>query len=158
LTGRPAWRIIVPGEGMRGLALCGCALAFLIAGAAEAQEQAQPTELAPAPNLALSIKTSPLLKVNQDVKISTTVKNEGLGPAPESDVDIIIKNGHAPRQVVRTVKRKIRALTPGDSFTFSFSVKLNPGLYEICGTADRKKKLPDPDRKNNVFCLLIEGK
>lgn len=130
-------------------------LSVLLAGAVYSQEAAQDL---PVPNLAVTVKTSPLLKVNQDVKVSTTVKNEGLGPADESEIEIIIKNGNAPRQVVRTLKRKIRALTPGDSFTFSFSVKLNPGLYEICATADRKKKLPDPERKNNVFCLRVEGK
>ncbi len=140
---------------MREFVFIACGLAVLLAGAANAQQQAQDPLV---PDLSVSIKASPLLKINQDVKISTTVKNEGMGPAPESDIDIIIKNGHAPRQVVRSVKRKIRALTPGDSFTFSFSVKLNPGLYEICGTADRKKKLADPDRKNNIFCLLMEGK
>jgi CARDB len=139
----------------RGFVPIACGLAVMLNVAAHAREPAQDPA---GPDLAVIVKVSPLLTVNQDVKISTTVKNEGLGPAAESEVEIIIKNGHAPRQVVRTVKRKIRGLTAGDSFTFSFSVKLNPGLYEICGTADRKKKLPDPDRKNNVFCLLTEGR
>jgi subtilase family serine protease len=109
------------------------------------------------PDLVVSLRATPLVSPHQDVTITVAVKNIGGGPAPESDFEIIIRNGHATRQVVRTYKRKIRALEPGESFSFSFAVKLSLGLYQVCGTADRKKKIQDPDRANNKFCLMIEG-
>jgi hypothetical protein len=111
----------------------------------------------PRPDLAVELKSSPLLRPNQDVKITVTVRNMGGAAAPESDMDIIVRNGHAPRQVAQTFKRRIRALDPGDKFSHTFTIKLSIGLYEICATADRKKKIPDADRKNNTGCIMIEG-
>jgi hypothetical protein len=112
----------------------------------------------PRPDLTVKLKTTPLVRPNQDMTITVTVKNKGGGPAPESDIDIIVRNGHAPRQVAKTFKRTIRALDAGDEFSFSFPVKLSIGLYEICGSADRKKKIQDADRTNNEFCIMVEGK
>ncbi|HYA48873.1 MAG TPA: CARDB domain-containing protein [Burkholderiales bacterium] len=131
-------------------------LVLLLAGAARAQEAGQAA--GSKADLAVSLKASSLLVPNQDVTITVTIKNQGSGPAPESDFDVIVKNGHAPREVVRTFKRKIRALTPGDKFSYSFKIKVALGLYEVCGTSDRKKKLDDADRTNNVACVMIEGK
>jgi hypothetical protein len=130
-------------------------LALLLAGAAYSQTPAQTTEFLP--DLAVKLKATPLLRPNQDVKITVTVKNKGRVAAPESDMDIIVRNGHAPRQVAKTFKRKIRALDAGDEYSYTFSVKLSIGLYEICGTADRKKKIHDADRMNNESCIMIEG-
>ncbi len=136
-------------------------IAFVVGAALLAATAARPQAAAPAaeprPDLAVQLKSTPLLRPNQDVKITVTVRNKGAAAAPESDMDIIVKNGHAPRQVAKTFKRQIGALDPGDEFSYTFSVKLSIGLYEICGTSDRKKKIPDADRKNNEFCLMIEG-
>ena len=132
------------------------AMTALAAAAAHSQTPAG-RGAGPLPDLAVELKSTPLLRPNQEGKITVTVKNRGAATAPESDMDIIVRNGHAPREVAKTFKRRIRALEPGDKFSYTFSVKLSIGLYEVCGTSDRKKKIPDADRKNNESCLMIEG-
>lgn len=131
------------------------ATALLAATAGRPQAAAPGTEARP--DLTVELKATPLLRPNQDVKITVTVRNKGTAAAPESDMDVIIRNGHAPRQVAKTFKRQIRALDPGDQYSYTFSVKLSIGLYEVCGASDRKKKIPDADRKNNESCIMIEG-
>jgi len=138
----------------RGVLVLG--LALLAACASRPQTSTKATD--PWADLTVQLRSTPLLRPGQDVKITWTVKNIGHAPAPESHMDIIVKNAHAPRQVAKTFKRKVRALGAGDEFSSTFSVRLSIGLYEICGTADRKKKVRDSDRKNNQDCILIEGK
>jgi subtilase family serine protease len=140
--------------GQKGVVIA--ALVFLLAGAARSQTPDRPAQARS--DFAVTLKASPLLEPNQDVTITVTIKNQGAGAAPESDFDVIVKNGHAPREVVRTFKRKIRALAPGDHFSYSFKIKVALGLYEVCGTSDRKKKVDDADRTNNSACIIIEGK
>ncbi len=110
------------------------------------------------PDLAVTLKSTALLSPFQDVTVTVSVKNNGAGPAPESGCDIFIRNGHAPRETVKVLKKAIRALGPGDQYSFSFSIKLGLGLYEIVATADRKKKIPESDETNNETRLVIEGK
>jgi hypothetical protein len=141
---------------MRKILVLGTGLALLLGRAVQARTTPPATDRPP--DLMVSLKASALLVPNQDVTVTVTVKNQGAGPAQESDFDVIVRNGHAPREVVRTFKRKIRALDPGDHFSYSFKIKLGLGLYEVCGTSDRKKKLPDADRANNTACITIEGK
>jgi subtilase family serine protease len=112
----------------------------------------------PKPDLVTSVSSTPLQSPNQIISITVTVKNIGEGPAPMLSCDVIFKNGHAPRNVVRKVERKIRPLAAGDSFSYVLSIRLSLGLYEICATADRKKKVPESDETNNRSCLMIEGK
>ncbi len=140
--------------GKAGALLIGLIVLLPAAALAGFQDQASD----PKPDLCPSLTSTPLLTPNQDIKITVTVLNKGAAPAPESDFDIIIRNGHAPREVVRTFKRTIRALDPADSFSYTFSIKVSLGLIEICGTSDRRKKVPDADRKNNTACIMIEGK
>lgn len=110
------------------------------------------------PDLMVALKSTALLSPLQDVTITVTVKNKGAGPAPESDCDVFIRNGHAPRETVRVFKKALRALNPGDQYSFSFSIKLNLGLFEIAATVDRKKKIPETDETNNQARIMIEGK
>jgi hypothetical protein len=111
----------------------------------------------PLPDLISTLKTSPLLEPNKDVTVSITVINQGAAPAPESEYEIIIKNARAPREVIRVLKRNIRALEANDKFSYSFNIKLGLGFFEICGTIDRKKKIKESDETNNKACLTIEG-
>ena len=141
---------------MGGAGIFVAVLAILLTGVPQSSPPKKPPD--PMPDLATSIKCSTLVRPNQDITVTVTVENKGLAPAPESDFDILIKNGHAPREVAQTFKRKIRALEVGDHFSYSFKIRVALGLYEICGTADRKKKIPDTDRKNNIYCVMIEGK
>jgi subtilase family serine protease len=110
------------------------------------------------PDLVVALKSTELVSPLQDVKVTVTVINKGAGPAPKSDCDVFIRNGHAPRETIRVFKKAIRALNPGDQYSFSFSVKLNLGLYEIAAIADRKKKIPEADETNNRIRIMIEGK
>jgi hypothetical protein len=110
------------------------------------------------PDLIVILKSTELLSPLQDVTVTVTVKNNGAGPAPQSNCDIFIRNGHAPRETVRAFKRVLRALGPGDQYSFSFSIKLGLGLYEIAATADRKKRIPEADETNNETRIIIEGK
>lgn len=110
------------------------------------------------PDLMVALKSTALLSPLQDVTITVTVKNNGAGPAPESDCDVFVRNGHAPRQTVKTLRKAIRALEPGDHYAFAFSIRLNLGLFEIAATVDRKKKIPETDETNNQTRIMIEGK
>ena len=112
----------------------------------------------PKPDLVTSIQSTPLRSPNQNVSITVTVKKIGDAPAPMFSCDVIFKNGHAPRNVVRKVERKIRPLAAGDSFSYVLSIRVSLGLYEICATADRKRKVPESDETNNRSCLMIKGK
>lgn len=112
----------------------------------------------PKPDLATIIKVSETTAPHQDVSISTTVKNIGSGPSPESLCDVIVRNARPPRQVLKRFQEKIRELAPDDSFTFSISVRPGLGLYEVCAVADAKKSVDESDETNNRSCAMIEGK
>jgi subtilase family serine protease len=110
------------------------------------------------PDLTVSLKSTELLKPHQDITITVTVKNIGDSPAPKSDCQVFIRNGHAPRQTVKTLKKAIRPLDPGDQYIFSFSIKLGLGLYEAAAVADRKNRISEADETNNETRIMIEGK
>ncbi len=112
----------------------------------------------PRPDLTVSLMSTALQRPFQKVTITVTVKNSGDGPAPGSDCVVFVRNGHPPRQTLRTLKKAIRALGPGDQYAFSFSIKLGLGSYEIAATADRKKKIAEADETNNEARIMIEGK
>ena len=140
---------------MRHISLVFVGLTIVLAGAVRAQTP--DTAANPLPDLISAIKTSPLLEPNKDVTVKVTVINQGAAAAPESEYEIIIKNARAPREVIRVLKRTIRALEPNDKFSYSFSIKLGLGFFEICGTNDRKKKIKESDETNNKACITIEG-
>ncbi len=144
---------------MKHFSLAFAGLLILFAGQAFAQAPAPTPETAdkPLPDLISTIKTSPLLEPNKDVTVKITVINQGAAAAPESEYEVIIKNARAPREVIRVLKRTIRALEPNDKFSYSFSIKLGLGFFEICGTNDRKKKIKESDEANNKACITIEG-
>jgi subtilase family serine protease len=112
----------------------------------------------PKPDLVTSIRVSETTAPHQDVSISTTVKNIGSIPAPESFSDVVVRNARPPRQVLKKFQETIRELDPGDSFTFSISVEPGLGMYEVCAYADAKKSIDESDEINNRSCAMIEGK
>ncbi len=143
---------------MKHLSLLVAALTLLTAAAlAQASDAAPEAAAKPLADLTSTIKTSPLLEPNKDVTVSVTVLNKGAVAAPESEYEIIIKNARAPREVIRVMKRTIRALEANDKFIYSFNIKLGLGFFEICGTSDRKKKIKESDEANNKTCITIEG-
>jgi len=144
----------------RSALLCGAMMSFFSGNLAAGQSDASLAISAAdnRPDLVVTLKSTPLISQLQDVTVTVNVKNIGAGPAPKSGCDIFIRNGHAPRETVRVFKKAVRALDPGDQYTFSFSIKLNLGLFEIAATADRKKKIAEADETNNQTRILIEGK
>ncbi|MEN6311084.1 MAG: CARDB domain-containing protein, partial [Acidobacteriota bacterium] len=127
------------------LAFAGLLVLFAGQAFAQASDAAPAAESKSLPDLISTIKTSPLLEPNKDVTVKITVVNQGTAAAPESEYEVIIKNARAPREVIRVLKRTIRALEPNDKFSYSFSIKLGLGFFEICGTNDRKKKIKESD-------------
>ncbi len=110
------------------------------------------------PDLVASLESPEKVAFIKSFSIAVTVKNIGTAPSPESLCEITVRNAHAPRQLLRKFEKKIRELTPGDSFGFSSPLKLGVGLFEICATIDPKKKIPEQDETNNRSCLTIAGK
>jgi len=110
------------------------------------------------PDLVTSLESSEKVAFIKTFSITVTVKNTGTGPSPESLCEITVRSAHAPRQLLRKFEKKIRGLTPGDSFGFSSPLKLGMGLFEICATVDPKKKIPEQDEANNRSCIKIAGK
>jgi subtilase family serine protease len=149
-------------------AACGLALLCILVIAVPAMAGERPCvrrdadftvhEPDPRPDLTVSLMSTALQRPFQKVTITVTVKNNGDGPAPGSDCVVFVRNGHPPRQTLRTLKKAIRALDPGDQYAFSFSIKLGLGLYEVAATADRKKKIDEADETNNQTRIMIEGK
>jgi subtilase family serine protease len=140
--------------------LCAAMISLLSGNPAGAQSEAAVAAKAAdnKPDLVVAVKSTPLLRPLQDVTVTVTVKNKGAGPAAESGCDVFIRNGHAPRETVRVFKKVVRALDPEDQYSFSFSIKLNLGLFEIEAAVDRKKKIPEADETNNKTRIMIEGK
>ena len=140
--------------------LCGAMISFLSGNLVGGQSVAALAVKAAdnRPDLVVALKSTELVSPLQDVTVTVTVINKGAGPAPESDCVVLVRNGHSPRQTLRTVKKVIRALDAGDRYAFSFSIKLGLGLYEIVATADRKKRITETDETNNQTRIMIEGK
>jgi subtilase family serine protease len=128
---------------------------------------ARPGEIDAAPRIESSAASGPDLAVALDstepdwprnnAKITVTVKNVGDAPAPKADCRVIIRQGHAPRQVVRTVKKTVRALGAGDRFEFTFVVKVGLGIFEAEATIDRKNRIAEADETNNAARIMIVG-
>jgi hypothetical protein len=110
------------------------------------------------PELATSLESSEKVAFVKSLSITVTVKNTGTAPSPESRCEVIVRNAHAPRQLLRKFEKKIRELTAGDSFSFSSPLKLGIGLFEICATVDPKNRIPEQDEANNRSCITIAGK
>jgi hypothetical protein len=110
------------------------------------------------PDLVTSLESSEKVAFIKTFSLTVTVKNTGTAPSPESLCEITVRSAHAPRQLLRKFEKKIRGLTPGDSFGFSSPLKLGMGLFEICATVDPKNKIPEQDEANNRSCITIAGK
>lgn len=112
---------------------------------------------APGPDLAVALHSTKPDWPRNNAKITVTVKNNGDAPAPKADCRVIIRQGHAPRQVIRTIKKAIRALGAGDRYEFSFVVKVGLGIFEAEATVDRKNRIVETDETNNTAKILIVG-
>jgi subtilase family serine protease len=130
--------------------LCGVVLLFSAATGGQVPEAK--------PDLTVSLRSTELLKPHQNITITVTVKNGGAGPAPRSECRVLIKNAHAPRQTMRTIRKNVRALGAGDEYAFSFSVKLGLGMFEITAKTDWKDKIAESDETNNEARIVIAGK
>jgi len=109
-------------------------------------------------DLTVSLKASTPTAPRQDVSLSTTVKNAGPGSAPPSSCDVIIRNARPPRQELRRYEETIPPLDPGDTFTFTRTVKPGLGAYEVCAIVDPKNLVVEADETNNRYCETITGK
>jgi hypothetical protein len=128
---------------------------------------ARPGEIGAAPRIESSAAAGPDLSVALDstkpdwprnnAKITVTVRNRGDAPAPKADCRVIIRQGHAPRQVIRTIKKTIRALGAGDRYEFTFVVKVGLGIFEAEATVDRKNRIAEADETNNAARIMIVG-
>jgi NAD(P)-dependent dehydrogenase (short-subunit alcohol dehydrogenase family) len=110
----------------------------------------------PKPDLTVKLESTALLRPNQLITITVTVMNNG-GPAPASGCVIFVRNVHPPRQTLRTIKKTVRALDSGDHFTFSFTIKLGLGLFEVTAVTDPKNKIAELDETNNEARIRIKG-
>jgi subtilase family serine protease len=109
------------------------------------------------PDLAVGLKSTEPDWPRNNVKITVTVKNIGDAPAPKADCLVIIRQGHAPRQVIRTIKKTIRTLGAGDRYEFTFVVKVGLGIFEAAATVDRRNKIAETDETNNFAKIPIVG-
>ena len=112
----------------------------------------------PRPDLTVSIKASTPSKPGQEVSLSTTVKNTGAGSAPPSACEVIIRNARPPRQELRRYQEKIPDLDPGDTYTFTITVKPGFGAYEACAIVDPKNMIVESEETNNQSCATVMGK
>jgi hypothetical protein len=107
------------------------------------------------PDLQVSLASTKPVWPENDVKVTITVKNAGDTRAPLSDCRVIIRQSHAPKQVIRTIKKDIRALGPGEKYSFTFSLKLELGFFEVTAKVDRKNKIAETDERNNEARIEI---
>jgi hypothetical protein len=145
------------GATRRAVARVLCVLSILWAAAASLARDPRGQNPDRRPDLKVEIGTFRMVWPRRDITVTVSVKNVGDGPAPRSDCRILIKNAHAPRQTIKTIKKSVRALDPGDEYAFSFSVKLALGLWEITAMADRKNKISEADETNNEARKAIAG-
>jgi hypothetical protein len=110
------------------------------------------------PDLAAALGSTVPNWPRHDIAVTLTVKNIGAGPCPRSVCQIFVRNAHAPRQTIKRIKKAVRALDAGDEFSFSFTIKLGLGLYEIEAVADRGNKIAEPDETNNTARLTLAGR
>jgi hypothetical protein len=112
----------------------------------------------PQPDLISALESTSTTAPLQDVSITVTVKNTGMGPAPQSFCDVIFKNRRPPRQLLRRYQEQIPDLAPGGMFVYTFSIKPGLGSYEVCAIADSKKQVRESDETNNRACITLIGK
>jgi hypothetical protein len=139
------------------LARAVCAGAILCAWAAAFGGVAHPQGLDPKPDLVVNLRSSEPDWPRNDAEVTITVRNIGGSRAPLADCRVIIRQAHAPRQVLRTIKKAVRALAAGDQYTFTFPVKVGLGSFEITATVDRKNKIVEADETNNEARITIVG-
>lgn len=109
------------------------------------------------PDLAVDIRSTTPDWPRNNAKITVTVRNLGDAAAPKADCRVLIRQGNAPRQVIRTIKKTVRALGPGDRYEFAFTVRVGLGLFEAAATVDRKNKIAETDETNNTAKVLLFG-
>ena len=112
----------------------------------------------PQPDLISALGSTSTTAPLQDVSITVTVKNTGMGQAPQSFCDVIIKNRRPPRQLLRRYQEQIPDLAPGGMYVYTFSIKPGLGSYEVCAIADSKKQVRESDETNNRACITLIGK
>ncbi len=139
---------------MSGRHICGItALCALLAVASRPAPRVET-----GPDLAAALGSTVPNWPRHDIAITLTVRNIGAGPCQQSVCQIFVRNAHAPRQTIRRIKKTVRALDAGDAFSFSFTIKLGLGLYEIEAVADRGNKIAEPDETNNTARLTLAGR
>jgi subtilase family serine protease len=149
---RKAWILLL----LLGSLLDGHGLAEARSGEIDAAPRIA-SSAASGPDLAVGLKSTEPDWPRNNARITVTVRNIGDAPAPKAECRVIIRQGHAPRQVIRTVRKTIRALGAGDRYEFAFIVKVGLGIFEVAATVDRKNKIAETDETNNVAKILIAG-
>lgn len=109
------------------------------------------------PDLAVDLRSTGPDWPQNNAKITVTIRNIGDAPAPKANCRVIIRQGHAPRQVIRTIKKTVRALGAGDRYEFAFTVKVGMGMFEAAAEVDRKNRIAESDERNNTAKILIVG-
>ena len=109
------------------------------------------------PDLAVDLRSTKPEWPRNNAKITVTIRNIGDAPAPKASCRVIIRQGHAPRQVIRTIKKTVRALGAGDRYEFAFTVKVGLGIFEAAAEVDRKNRIAESDEKNNTARISIVG-
>jgi hypothetical protein len=130
------------------------------AGARSAEPGAALRTAAPVasrPDLAIDLRSAEPEWPRNNTKITVTIRNAGDAPAPKADCRVILRQAHAPRKVIRTIKKTVRALGAGDRYEFAFTVKVGLGMFEAAATVDRKNKIAETDETNNTAKILIIG-
>jgi len=116
------------------------------------------TKSEPKPDLAAEIETSKKETFLESFTITVTIKNTGTAPSPETVCEVMVRNGHSPRQILRRFEKKIREIDAGGSYSYASPLKVGRGLFEICAVVDPGKKIDEKDKANNRACLEIAGK
>ena len=133
-------------------------LAILSGALIPAQEVAPEKKADPKADLVLTVESSADVAFMETITITVTIKNKGTAPSPETDCELIVRKAVPPRRQLKKYEKKIRALDPGDSFSYGTPLKPGLGQYEVCATVDPKKKIPEEDEENNSSCIKIVGK
>ncbi len=110
------------------------------------------------PDLTVSLQASAPDWPRNDVFITVTVTNPGDAPSPASGCEVYIRNARPPRQTVKTIKKDVRALDPGDHFAISFKVRVALGMYEIEAVVDKAGRIAEKNEDNNKARLTVTGR